>query len=284
MTKRRKPDTITIPPGAKRLVGPITIKPAKAVLVSAAPEDGDWLSEIKWDGYRMIVSGQQDRVRITSSNGLDWTSRLPELAEELTWLVDRQAVIDGEVVALRGDGVSSFESLKEALGRHRTADLIYYAFDILSIDGWDIRPCRQDDRSHLLASLLRFHPSERVLLSETFEGALALHEAACQNDLEGVMIKSAEAPYQPGRSDAWRKLKCGGRQEFIVAGFTDPAGSRVGLGALMLAYMNGGKLTYAGAVGTGKGFTRHFLADLRRQLGEIEVVREGSQNSLAPVP
>lgn len=256
-------------PGAVRLRSTEPFKPALATLARAAPADAGWFAEIKFDGYRMLADGKGPRVAIISRNGLPWTAKLPELAEDLAWVAARNAVLDGEVVAFRPDGATSFEMLKEALGEKRTGGLVYMAFDLLALDGWDLRPCRQDDRSRLLQELLADYPSDRVRPSEIQDGAAAaFHRAACAHGLEGIVMKRRDARYRAGRTGSWLKVKCGGRQELAIVGFTDPEGSRIGFGALLLGYRQDGAWVYAGGVGT--GFSTKFLSSFRRQLGAIE--------------
>jgi bifunctional non-homologous end joining protein LigD len=244
-------------------------KPALATLARNVPASDDWFCEVKFDGYRMLADSDAGHPVLRSRNGLDWTARLPEIAAAVAWIPDREAVVDGEVVAFRPDGISSFELMKAALSGGQTDRLVYMVFDLLALDGWDLRPCRQDDRSDVLERLLVEHGSDRVRLSERrHDVAAAAHRAACTRGLEGIMLKRRDARYRPGRSDAWLKVKCGSRQELVVVGFTEPEGARCGFGALLLGYHDpAGRLVYAGRVGT--GFSTAFLLSFRPKLDAI---------------
>jgi bifunctional non-homologous end joining protein LigD len=142
-------------------------------------------------------------------------------------------------------------------------------FDLLALDGWALRGCRQDDRSSLLERLLAEHASNRVRISERQDDAVAAFgRAACTHGLEGIIAKRRDARYMSGRGKAWLKVKCGHRQEFVIVGFTDPDGERVGFGALLLAYREGSRWLYAGGVGT--GYSDRFLRDFRGKMEAIE--------------
>jgi bifunctional non-homologous end joining protein LigD len=258
-----------LPDAVRREVAEL-FKPALATLARSVPASDDgWFCEVKFDGYRMVADSDAGHPVIRSRNGLDWTARLPEIAAAVAWIPDREAVIDGEVVAFRPDGVSSFELMRAALSAGETDRLVYMVFDLLALDGWDLRPCRQDDRSDALEQLLIEYGSERVRLSERRDDvAAAAHRAACTPGLEGIMLKRRDARYRPGRSDAWLKVKCGSRQELVVVGFTDPEGARDGFGSLLLGYHDpAGRLVYAGRVGT--GFSTEFRQSFRPKLGAI---------------
>jgi bifunctional non-homologous end joining protein LigD len=232
------------------------------------PQGGEeWLHEIKFDGYRMLLFKSGREVRIVTRNGLDWTNRLHAVAQQVARLTPHDLVVDGELVALRPDGVSSFASLQQALSAHKTSQLQVYLFDILQLDEWDLRPCRLEDRKAVLHGLADWHGLLRYSDHHVGQGA-AMRRQACAMGLEGVIAKRADAPYQAGRSRTWLKLKCQGREEFVVLGWTPPEGSRAGLGALHLGYYDDtGALHYAGGVGT--GFSDQELTALRRRLDRI---------------
>jgi bifunctional non-homologous end joining protein LigD len=230
-------------------------------LVTQPPESADWLSEIKFDGYRLIASISQGRVRLLTRNGLDWANRLPHVAAAFVRLNVMTAMLDGELVALGPDGASSFPELQAFLSDGADHRLHFYMFDLLHLNGWDLRPCALIDRKRVLSGLADWRGLLRY--SEHVEGSAgALYQRACAMDLEGIVCKAIAAPYRAGRGGNWLKLKCGRREEFVVVGWTLPAGSRIGLGALHLGYFDPeGQLHYAGAVGT--GFDDRELARLR---------------------
>ncbi|HEY4041312.1 MAG TPA: DNA ligase D [Rhodopila sp.] len=257
-------------PGAVRGKLPDKQAPQLASVTESPPDEDDWLTEIKFDGYRLIASLEhgpspgQTKVRLLTRNGNDWTDRLPAVAKAVGKLHVDQAMVDGELVALDKDGVSSFPALQAALSNGRDHTLVFYLFDLLHLDGWDLRNCALADRKDRLKGLGTWRGMLRF--SDHQSGnAVGMLQAACKMKLEGIICKKADAPYRPGRGHGWLKVKCAGREEFLVIGWTEPAGSRTGLGALHLGYYDPqGNLHYAGGVGT--GFSDETLAMLRDSL------------------
>jgi bifunctional non-homologous end joining protein LigD len=254
--------------GARRGALPPDQAPQLCKLVEAPPDGDAWISEIKFDGYRLLAWKRQGTVRLTTRNGLDWTERLPTVAAAIAKLAVGAAVLDGELVALRPDGASSFADLQAALSAGRDKTLHFYAFDLLAMDGWDLRPCRLLDRKRALEGLTDWTGLLRY--SAHMPGrAAAMWRETCAMGLEGIVCKRADAPYRAGRGSAWVKVKCVGREELIVLGWTPPAGSRTGIGALHLGYFDPeGRLHYAGGVGT--GFSVSELTALRRRLDGLQ--------------
>lgn len=271
--RKKKRTSLAVDPGtvegSRKRALPARLSPQLATLAETAPADSGWLSEIKFDGYRMLARIDAGKVTIFSRNGLDWTHKLPHLAASLAQLPVKQAWVDGEVVSLDEDGHSSFAALKNALSDKASGGLFYYLFDIPYLDGFDLTGCAQIERKTLLAGLLA-DPPPFVKYSEHYEGVPErVREQACAMRLEGVICKRADAPYRQQRSRDWLKLKCVQREEFVVVGFTEPKGSRTGLGALHMGYYDGkGELHYAGGVGT--GFDRATLEDLRTRRTKLE--------------
>jgi bifunctional non-homologous end joining protein LigD len=254
--------------GAVRGAPPADQAPQLCRLVEEAPDGDAWISEIKFDGYRLLAWKTRDRVRLVTRNGLDWTDRLPAVAAAVARLDVGSAVLDGELVALRRDGASSFPDLQAALSAGRDGTLHFFAFDLLALESWDLRPCRLVDRKRLLEGLADW--TGLLRFSAHVPGnAGAMRRQACGMHLEGIVCKRADAPYRAGRGSAWVKLKCLGREELIVLGWTPPAGSRTGIGALHVGYFDPeGRLHYAGGVGT--GFSERELAELRRRLDGLK--------------
>jgi bifunctional non-homologous end joining protein LigD len=238
--------------------------PQLAAVAEDPPEADGWLTEVKFDGYRVLASLDRGKVRLLTRNGNDWTDRLPAVAKAVSQLYVDSALVDGELVALDKDGISSFPTLQAALSNGRDHNLVFYLFDLLYLDGWDLRPCTLRDRKQRLKGLDTWHGMLRY--SDHHEGdAVRMRKAACQMNLEGIICKKADARYRPGRGRDWLKVKCQGREEFLVIGWTEPAGSRTGIGALHLGYYDpNGRLHYAGGVGT--GFSDDTLAMLRDRL------------------
>jgi len=237
--------------------------------VSAAPEGDGWIHEIKFDGYRFLAFLERGRASLRSRNGLDWTERLPGLAAEIAALPAERLVLDGELVTLTSEGISDFAALKDALGRRDEGTLVYYAFDLLHLDGVDLRETPLLRRKDVLRSLLESARSPRLRYTDHVEGSGEIfHRRSCEFALEGIVSKKKDSPYRSGRGTDWVKVKCQKRQEFVIAGFSDPQSSRQGFGALLLGVHGESGLAYAGRVGT--GFSAPLLLDLRRRLDALE--------------
>lgn len=238
-----------------------------ATLVDEAPEGDEWLHEQKFDGYRMLADKRGSTVRLLSRRFKDWTASFPPIADAIAALSPARLVLDGEVCVLLPDGRTSFQALQNALSGQR-ADLVYYAFDLLVLDDESVMALPLEQRKKRLARLLPkkgpLRYSDHVLGS----GA-AFFRAACENGLEGIISKRRDKPYLPGRGTTWVKTKCLLRQELVIAGFTEPEGSRSGFGSLLLGYYDRGALRYAGKVGT--GFSMKLLKQVHEALAPTEI-------------
>jgi bifunctional non-homologous end joining protein LigD len=257
------------PPRGKRSALPDFVEPELATLTSAAPEGADWLHEIKLDGYRLLVRIERGRAVLFSRRGNDWTARLPSIASALGALPVESALLDGELVALDERGASDFQRLQNSLDADKDVPLTYFAFDALYLDGFDLRELSLLERKARLREVFHAAQSPRLRLSDHVVGdGPAFFEQACKMGLEGIICKRADAPYVSGRGRAWLKVKCLSVQEFVIGGFTAPAGSRKHLGALLIGVREGERLVYAGKVGT--GFTQASLTRLAAQLSPLE--------------
>ena len=248
---------------------PDFVPPQLATLVQATPQGDQWLHEIKLDGYRVLARIERGRARLLTRSGQDWTARFPGVAAAAERLRAKGALLDGEVVILDAHGISHFQSLQEALSQGRTQDLVYFVFDLLHLDGRDLRSLPLSARKALLARLL--HGSGKTIrYSEHVEGqGDSFYDKACSMGLEGIISKQKDAPYRSGRGTAWVKVKCVASQEFVIVGFTEPKGTRAGFGALLLGvYDKDGALTYVGRVGT--GFDTRSLKALHEKLQGLE--------------
>jgi bifunctional non-homologous end joining protein LigD len=256
--------------GAKKGALPRTIAPQLATLVDRPPEGDDWLFEVKLDGYRILARLDAGKVTLVSRNGKDWTARFPDVAAAIAALPAKQAVLDGEIVVVLPNGTTSFQALQNALSHGRGANVVYYAFDLLHLDGYDLTKAAIEDRKALLEPLLAEADASLRYGEHVVGRGVSFHRAACQHALEGVIAKRAGAAYRSGRSAEWLKIKCMDRQEMVIGGYTDPAGSRKGLGALLLGVhdQKGGTLRFAGKVGT--GFDDATLRALAQRLGKLE--------------
>lgn len=256
----------------KRAPMPQIIEPELATLVSATPEGEDFIHEVKFDGYRVIAHVDAGRIRLLTRSGEDWTARMPGLSAALGKLKADSAILDGEFVALDEHGVTDFQLLQNAFSGKSRAPLVYYAFDLLYLDGTDLRSLPLVERKKQLEALVARMPQSETTVRYSDhtrgEGARFFAEAA-KLGLEGVVSKRAESPYRSGRGKDWRKSKGLARQEFVIVGFTEPAGGRSHLGALLLGVRRKGELVYSGRVGT--GFTERSLKALHTQLAPLEI-------------
>ncbi len=240
-----------------------------AVLEKQAPDGDDWLHEIKFDGYRMLARIENGRARLVTRNDQDWTARFPELTEAFASFDRSGTVFDGEIVRLKQDGISSFAALQEALSNEETADLVYYAFDLLFLDGVDLRGSALESRKQLLAKALGDAPANIRLSEHRVGGGKGFFSQACGLKLEGIISKRRHSLYSGTRNPDWIKVKCLNTEEFVIIGYTEPQRSRVGFGALLVGYYTpSGELKYAGKVGT--GYSREFLEAFQSKLQRIE--------------
>lgn len=247
---------------------PRMISPQLATLVETVPEGDDWVFEIKYDGYRMLSRIDDGKVRIYSRNGKDWTSRFPRHAQALAKLPVRQAWLDGEMAVFLPDGNTSFQALQNSLEEGAEANVLYAVFDLLYLDGedWSARPLLE--RKDRLRELLAKKAPPLVFYSEHLEaGGKDAWAHACEHEMEGIIGKRSDAPYLQQRSRSWIKLKCRRGQELVIGGYTEPAGSRSGFGALLMGVRDENGLRYAGKVGT--GFDDRTLASLRKRLARL---------------
>lgn len=233
------------------------------------PEDGRWIHEMKFDGYRMQAHVRNGIGTFYTRNALDWSSAFPHLLRGIESLPVVNAVFDGEVVALDEEGKSHFQRLQNSLKSKNDTQLMYYIFDILYLNGRDLRKLPLIERKEILKAVLKKAP-KNIVMSEHFEtSAKDFFAVSCEHGLEGIISKLGDAPYSSGRYDLWVKVKCTARQEFVIGGWTNPQGGRTGIGALLLGVYEEGKLRYSGRVGT--GFNRATLEELKKNLKPLEV-------------
>jgi len=242
-----------------------------ATLVKTPPAGDEWLHEMKFDGYRIGARLDAGDVRLLSRNGKDWTTNFPEVRNAVARLPARRAFLDGEVAVVLPDGRTSFQALQNAGDATRAGRLVYFVFDLLHLDGEDVAALPLEERKARLAEIVNAAKQANLIRysEHVTGGGAAFFEQACRHGLEGIISKRRALPYQPGRHAGWLKTKCVQRQELVIGGFTDPEGSRVGLGALLVgAHDADRRLVFAGKVGT--GFTHKTALDLRRRLEAIE--------------
>nr|WP_288452251.1 DNA ligase D [uncultured Pseudomonas sp.] len=260
---RSKPPAKPSRKKAAKVAMPDSLSPELATLVESPPV-GDWLYEIKYDGYRIMARIKAGEVTLFSRNGHDWTARMAPQAKALEKLELGDSWLDGEAVVLDKQGMPDFQALQNAFDDARSGDILYFLFDAPWLDGVDQCELPVEQRREALQQKL---PKRKgpLRFSEAFEvDHQSVLGSACALGLEGVIGKRAGSPYRSSRSADWIKLKCRQRQEFVVVGFTKPQGSRSGFGALLLAVNEAKGLRYAGRVGT--GFNEALLANLHKRM------------------
>ncbi len=251
--KKRKPRlALAKVRGARKATLPVALTPQLATLAKAPPRGAGWVHEIKYDGYRMVCRIAGNEARMYSRNGKEWTAQFAPIARALGRLPVREAWIDGEVVVMQADGRTSFQALQNALSTGDTSRMVFWAFDLPHVDGYDLSHAPLTERKRVLKQILEGQPAV-LRYSEHLDGpGEAVHGEACRLGLEGIVSKRADAPYRSRRGSEWLKVKCAQRQEMVIGGYTDPRGSRTGFGALLLGvHDTEGKLRYCGKVGTG---------------------------------
>ncbi len=244
--------------GARAARLPDFVAPSLATLSERTPAQGRWVHEIKFDGYRMQARLEDGRAALRTRTGLDWTKRFPAIAAAVGALAAREALLDGEIVSGDETRMSDFAALQDDLKAGRQDRLVYYVFDLLHLDGYDLTRAPLLERKARLAGLLNNKPrGDIVRLSEHFEAdGPTMLQHACRMNLEGILSKRADAPYRSGRSRNWLKIKCTHSQEFVIAGHEPSDKNGRAIRSLLLAYYEDGDLRYAGRVGTGWGRLR----------------------------
>lgn len=275
-TKRRKGAVVPLPAslhGIKEGPLPGALEPQLATLVDAPPGGDDWVHEVKFDGYRLIARLDHGKVQLFTRKGNDWTARIATLPAAFAELRVDSALVDGELVALNEKGNASFQALQNTLSLEGQSALSFCAFDLLYLNGVDLRGASLVDRKALLKALLEARAegvAKAVRFSDHVVGrGREFFEEVCKMGLEGIISKRANSPYRSGRGRDWVKIKCHLRQEFIVVGYTDPQGSRPFFGALLIALLRDGVLTYCGKVGT--GFNDRSLREIHKKLTPLEL-------------
>lgn len=253
------------PARRKRAKGtpPAFAEPQLCTLVDSVPTGSAWMHEVKYDGYRALIAVGGGSAKVYTRSGLDWTDKFAAIAKAAAELDVDNALIDGEIVAFK-DGRPDFSTLKDAISAG--GDMTFFAFDLLTLNGDDLRPLSNVERKERLRSFIP--ETERLKFSEHVIGSgEELFERMCQEQLEGIVSKKADAPYRGARTKSWLKVKCTRRQEFVIVGWTDSDKAR-GFRSLLLGVHEDGTLRYAGKVGT--GFTNDLMIDLADRLAKIE--------------
>lgn len=251
---------------------PKWVDPMKATLVHDRFSDPDWIYEPKLDGERCLAFLRGGKASLMSRNQKRIDHSYPEVVAALSGQTD--ALLDGEVVAL-ADGIPSFSALQKRMhvlapspDLLRSVPVLFYVFDVVHVDGYDVTRLPLITRKKVLAKAFSFRKPMRKVAHRVGEGESYYEEICAQRGQEGLIAKRAASPYQQSRSKDWLKFKCSLEQELVIGGYTDPQGSRTGFGALLVGYYEDGELRYAGKVGTGFGV--ELLTMLTKELRKRE--------------
>ena len=255
--------------GARKAHLPTFIEPALATLVAKPPSGARWLHEIKFDGYRLEVRIEAGRIKLLTRSGLDWTGKFgKEIIAAFKDLPVGTAIIDGELVVEPTAGASDFSALQADLSEGRSDRFVFYAFDLLHLDGYDLVSCPLVSRKELLRTIISSETGMLRFSSHFDENGDLLLSHACRLSLEGIVSKIANDPYRPGRGKTWVKSKCSSRQEFVIGGWVPSTTSRKAIGSLVLGVYEDGKLEHVGRVGT--GYTHIVAEQLFKTLGRLK--------------
>jgi bifunctional non-homologous end joining protein LigD len=248
---------------------PAFIAPQLALEATSPPTGADWLYELKLDGYRIQARKAGSKVKLLTRKGLDWTHRMPAVAEAVARLPAKNITLDGEVVVLGPDGNSSFAELQASFQEGAKHPLTYFVFDLLHLEGRNPRDLPLRERKKLLATLLPKHDGTLRLSEDIAGDGAAIFRHACALHAEGIVSKRADAPYRGTRSGDWLKSKCLREQELVIGGFTHSTEGNDRIGSLLLGYYANKKLIYAGRTGT--GFTQKLKRDLLTRLTKLKI-------------
>jgi len=243
----------------------------KATLVDSVPPGSGWIHEMKYDGYRCLLSVGGGTAKVYTRSGLDWSDKFPEIAEAGGRINAGSALIDGEIVKLDDKGNTGFSALQQAISEGGKG-LSLFAFDLLEQDGKDLTKLPNIERKQRLAALIGDGEPPFILYADHIVGqGEKLFDAMCSAGQEGIISKRADAPYRGDRTRNWLKIKCIHRQEFVIIGWTPSDSKARALRSLLLAVQDDGKLRYAGKVGT--GFSMSALGDLLAKLRKLEIAK-----------
>ncbi|KQW54151.1 DNA ligase D [Variovorax sp. Root411] len=255
------------PAAGRKTALPAEIKPQLATLAAGVPSVGEWLYEIKFDGYRLMARLDKGKIALVTRGGHDWAAKMPSLVSELGTLGLRASFLDGEIVVLGSSGAPDFNALQNAFDRGRDTDrIVFFVFDAPFFEGHDLRQVPLVERRKLLRDFFAAKATAHVRFSADFEAdPTSLLRSACRMQMEGVIAKRADAPYVSRRSETWLKLKCKLRQEFVIGGYTERTDETAQVGSLLLGIHDAaGKLVSVGSVGT--GWSAEEASDIKQKL------------------
>jgi bifunctional non-homologous end joining protein LigD len=276
-TVKRASPMSTTPKG--KIVLPEFIAPQLATLVTEAPEGEQWVHEIKYDGYRAVAALGEGHARIYTRSGQDWSAKFPGIVAALRKIKIASALVDGEIVALDAKGKSSFAGLQQGL-KSGNVPLVYYVFDLLELDGHDLRSEPLIERKKKLRKLLQKAPDEIRFSDYVVGHGHELFARACRMGLEGIVSKRADKSYESKRSQSWLKTKCTGDDEFVIGGYRVSDKKGRAFASLLIGEFKGKDLHYCGRVGTGfdeqdlESLGAKFAKLARKTCPFVEVPRE----------
>lgn len=251
MTKTLRKKTV---PAAPADPMPRRVEPCVATLVDKPPKGPEWAFEVKWDGYRLAVHVEPGEVRAITRGGYDWTKKFDPIVAEARELGHSSLILDGEAVVLDDQGRSDFGLLQRAVGKkpslHEPSEIIFYAFDLLYLDGHDLRSLPLAERRRRLEPIVAGRTGAIRFSEEVHADGTEFFRAACELGLEGIIAKRRDKPYHSGRRPEWLKIKCARRDTFVIVGY-EPSTMPGGIGRLLLAAKKGDGLVYVGGCGTG---------------------------------
>lgn len=268
-TTKQKP-----PPAPPADPMPQRVEPCVATLVEKPPKGPEWAFEVKWDGYRLVVHVEPGEARAITRGGYDWTRKFGAIVEEARHLGYVSLILDGEAVVLDDQGRSDFGLLQRAVGKKPSLDepseIIFYAFDLLYLNGRDLRSLHLAERRRMLEPIVAGRIGAIRFSEEVHADGAEFFQAACELGLEGIIAKRRDKPYQSGRRPEWLKIKCARRDWFVIVGY-EPSTVPGGVGRLLLAARKGDSLVYVGGCGT--GWSNKESAQLRELLDAIAADR-----------
>ena len=263
---------------------PARIEPALALLAGKVPSGPEWQYEVKWDGYRLAIHVELNGVRIITRGGHNWTDRFPSIAAAAREFSPRTVILDGEAVVLDDQGRSDFNALQKSLGgrggKRSSGSAVFYAFDLLYLDGHDLTRMGQHERREMLRDLLEDREGA-ILFSESVDAdGEQLLQSACELGLEGIIAKHEDRPYRSGRTGDWVKIKCVQSDSFFIVGYEPSTAIPGAIARLLLAAKTGKTFEYVGSVGT--GFKHAQAREMRKLLHDIRtekpVITKTSKN------
>ncbi|HMK79156.1 MAG TPA: DNA ligase D [Xanthobacteraceae bacterium] len=265
--------------GARKKLLPTFVAPSLAQTAERPPSGAKWVHEIKYDGYRIQARIDGGKVKLRTRTGVDWTDRFASIARALAALGLSSALLDGEIVVEDSAGIAKFGLLQADLSAGRQDRFVYYLFDLIYAEGYDLTPAALIDRKALLGEIVAALPSSSIRFSEHLaEDGPTMLEHACRLGLEGIVSKRVDMPYRSGRTEHWLKSKSVLREEFLIIGYVPSTVAPGSVGALALGYHDNGKLMYAGRVGT--GYSHKQARELRESLEKISAPRPTLANAL----